>query len=643
MTPTAHPSYRPEIDGLRAVAILLVAVFHFRLLPMGEAGFIGVDIFFVISGYLITGLLMRDLDLGRMSLGRFYLARLRRLMPALLATLVLYMLVAVFVFLPERLAELAREALLTQLYVINIYFWRTINYFGLQAEAVPLLHMWSLAVEEQFYLVYPLLLALAFRMGRGAVLPVIAVITAGSFVLGLWATGWKPQASFYLLPTRAWELGAGAVLALLPRQIGSAGARVMAGLAGVALIALALVIHTPITPFPGWFAALPVAGAALLILSGPDTPTGRVLSLRPMLWIGWISYPFYLVHWPVIQLLDATLPEVLPRHSWAGFAGSIVISWAIWRFVETPIRTGAILKAPRRMLAGLGGATAVLSAVTLAGLITGGFPARLSEPARAMLAYAHDKPAPFVTCEIARHNPAGTPCPLGDPAHTPSVVVIGDSHAQAMAGAFDQWLQDVGRAGELWFHHGCLPVPGAGRDCQPFLSAAMDRIAGDPAIDHVLLVSAWRHDPNVYDGAYVTGDAADAALTQALEQGMEALAAPGRRLVLVDPMFAAAARVPERLAQNLYFGRDLPVDTPAAEHAATFTALHGIFDRVAARPDVMRLSLIEALCASGSCSVTLDGAPLFTDSNHVRFGSAGYFAGVLAQQLTIGETTAHEH
>lgn len=244
----------------------------------------------------------------------------------------------------------------------------------------------------------------------------------------------------------------------------------------------------------------------------------------------------------------------------------------------------------------------MLGAVTLAGLMTGGFPARLSEPAQAVLAYA-----------------------------------------QAMAGALDQWLRDAGRAGELWFHHGCLPVPGAGAKCQPFLSAAMDRVAGDPAIDHVLLVSAWRHDPVVYDGAYLAGAAADAALERALSRGLGALAAPGRRLVLVDPMFAAAAGVPERLAQNLYFGRDLPVDTPAADHAATFAALHRVFDRVAACPDVMRLSLIDALCASGTCRATLDGALLFTDSSHVRFGSAGYFAGVLAQQLAIGQSTAHEH
>ena len=180
-----HQDYRADIDGLRAVAILLVAVFHFRLLPLGEAGFIGVDIFFVISGFLITWLLMRDLDAGRMSLGRFYLARLRRLMPALLATLTLYFVAAAFVFLPGEFAELSREALLTQFYVVNVYFWRTINYFGLHADGAPLLHMRSLAVAEQFYLLYPIMLAAIFRMGRGLVLPAIIVLTLASFLLGL--------------------------------------------------------------------------------------------------------------------------------------------------------------------------------------------------------------------------------------------------------------------------------------------------------------------------------------------------------------------------------------------------------------------------------------------------------------------------
>ncbi len=368
-TDVTQTGWRPDIDGLRAVAILLVAVFHFRLVPLGEAGFIGVDIFFVISGFLITRLLMRDLDAGRMSLGRFYLARLRRLMPALLATLALYFAAAAFVFLPERMAELSREALTMQAYVVNLYFWQTINYFGLRADSVPLLHTWSLAVEEQFYLFYPILLMVLFRMGRGAVLPVVVALSLASFALGVWATVRMPEASFYLLPTRAWELGAGAVLALVTRQGPATGPiPALLGMAGAGLIVVALLVHTPVTPFPGWFAVLPVAAAAALILAGPASPTGRILSLRPMVWIGWISYPFYLVHWPVIQLMRFGLPEVAPWHRWAGFAVSVALAWAIWRFVEEPVRHGGALRSPRALLAGLGAASAALAAVALAGI-----------------------------------------------------------------------------------------------------------------------------------------------------------------------------------------------------------------------------------------------------------------------------------
>ncbi|CAN0602048.1 unnamed protein product, partial [Ectocarpus sp. 12 AP-2014] len=174
-------AYRADIDGMRAIAILLVAVFHFKLFPLGDAGFIGVDVFFVISGFLITRILVNRMDSGTFSFSEFYVARLRRLMPALVATLVLYLGVAYFVFLPDRFAELSIEALLSQLYVVNIYFWRTINYFGLRADYVPLLHMWSLAIEEQFYIFYPLVLALIFRVARQFLLPILIMTCALSF------------------------------------------------------------------------------------------------------------------------------------------------------------------------------------------------------------------------------------------------------------------------------------------------------------------------------------------------------------------------------------------------------------------------------------------------------------------------------
>lgn len=625
----SHPAqdYRADIDGMRAIAILLVAVFHFKLFDLGEAGFIGVDVFFVISGFLITRILVGRLNEGRLSLGSFYLARLRRLMPALVATLVLYLVVASFVFLPDRFAELSIEALLSQLYVVNIYFWRTINYFGLRADNVPLLHMWSLAIEEQFYIFYPLLLALIFRFARSLLLPVLILGCVASFALGWFASGWKPEAAFYLLPTRAWELLAGGILAVaFPRGLKAGPVASLLGPLGLVLIVVAIVIHTPVTQVPGWYAALPVLASAFLLLGGPETPVGRVLALSPMVWIGKISYPLYLVHWPIIILQREVLQDYALIWRWAGFFFAIVLAWAIWRFVEDPIRRGRVLPTARQFLLGAGLTTAVLLAVSLAGTLTKGFPNRFAPEVQALLAYGDDQPWDLMACEVSKRNPR--PCPLGAETEPASVMVIGDSHSLAMGGALDLWLEDIGRGGALWFHHGCLPTLGAGdANCLDFLDRAMVA-AADDSVETILLISSWRHAPGIFEGLFLEAAEADAGLTRALDATLEKLTALGKRVILVDPIFYASNPVPTALARNLHFGTDLAVDRPYSEYLAQNETLFGIFDAAIATHGVARVSIVQDLCQGGTCRAIYDDAPVFTDNSHVRFGMSPYFAGV---------------
>lgn len=635
MTAAPALTYRSDIDGLRAVAILLVAVFHFRLLPMGGAGFIGVDVFFVISGFLITRILSQGFGTGDFILGGFYLARVRRLAPALAVTLALYLAAGWMLFLPDRMAELSREALLTQLYVVNVYFWRTISYFGMHADAVPLLHMWSLAVEEQFYIFYPLFLALVFRFARRLVLPVLTLGALASFALGWWATGWKPEASFYLLPTRAWELLAGGILALaMPHGARPGPVAGAAGLAGLALIGAALAIHTPVTPFPGWFAALPVLGAVLLILAGPQTPSGRVLSTAPMVWIGRISYPLYLVHWPVIILAQEMLHEVTLPWRAGGFLVSVALAWAIWRFVEAPVRTRRVLAGSRAFLAAAATAMGVLAAASLSGVLTGGMPGRFSPEVRALLAYAGDKPWPFFDCEMTEKNRDRRPCVLGAPDAPVSVAVIGDSHGQAMAGALDLWLKGAGRGGALWFHHGCMPLlDTGGARCKAFVETAFAAVEADPAMTTVLLHSAWRHDPKIYGGRYLEGAAADAGFQAALGATIDRLRGAGKEVILLEPTFYAVNSVPETLAQNLQSGDDRPIDQPLAAHRDSYALLYPLFAHAAETPGVRSVSLIDGLCAGGTCRAVLDGVPLFSDTDHIRFGASQYFADLLAAAL----------
>lgn len=639
VTPTGvSPSRIGGLDGVRALAVVAVLVFHASA-AWAPGGFAGVDVFFVVSGFLITTLLLREQETtGRLNLPAFYVRRARRLLPAAVVVVIVAGLAALAVggdILVGLLASLFGIVTLTQNWVMlaagNDYF--------AQAGTGLFDNFWSLAIEEQFYLFYPLGLIVLHRLARGrgmaVILPVTLAVLAASFALGWFATGWKPQAAFYLLPTRAWELLAGGALAMALRDWRPPAVLVaLAGPAGLALVALTLVLHGPGTPFPGWFAALPVLGSVALLVSGlrGDNPTSRMLSARPMVWLGRISYPLYLVHWPILIAQRNSLPET--GYGWRlfGLGLSVVLAWAILRLVETPIRSGRVLRTPRAFLAGAGAVTGALGLACLAGWQTGGLPQRFDPQVAAWLAYAEDRATQYEACDWP--VPA---CPLG-PKGEPTVALVGDSHAQALAGAFDIWLNRVGQPGVLMFGSACLPVAGTGDPrCAAFAESAIARAEASPTIRTVFLLSIWRQpyggEGLTVDGRFLRGQAAvRPAFEAALTATVTRLRAAGKTVILVEPLYAAPHRVPVTLAHNLAFGTDWPVDTPLADHRRDFALLHAAFDR-ARQAGALRLSLIDDLCRSGTCPGTLDGTPLFSDGNHIRFGMSPVFADILDKKL----------
>ncbi|MEP6999125.1 MAG: acyltransferase [bacterium] len=284
-------SYRADIDGLRAVAVMSALLFHARFSPF-QGGLAGVDVFFVISGFLITGIILGEIRGGAYSIARFYARRARRILPALYATILLTV-AGTLILNPEASREVGKSIIAVALFSSNFLFWRESGYFGPQAQHMPLLHTWSLAVEEQYYLLFPLFLLvvhryLGDRFGRW-----IAIAAVISFVTGLVATRADPSAAFYLAPTRAWELLLGAVVATdeLPRVTNGAARDALAAL-GLALVIAATLLFTPDTAFPGVAAAVPTVGSALIIYTGTGTPTrtGRLLGMGPLTFIGTISY-----------------------------------------------------------------------------------------------------------------------------------------------------------------------------------------------------------------------------------------------------------------------------------------------------------------------------------------------------------------
>lgn len=637
-------TYRADIDGLRAVAILLVVLFHFRVFGISQAGFIGVDVFFLISGFLITQIIAQDLSTGRFHFGRFLYRRVRRLYPAMLATFVLYGAVAYWLFLPHRFRELALEAGLSQLYVVNIHFWRSVNYFGLQADDVPLLHMWSLAIEEQFYLLFPLLCLVVHRLWPKGLLPVVAGVAMTSLALGVLASAWKPEAAFYLLPTRGWELLLGGALALAARRWPPGGAWLrLAGPVGMALIGWAIVIHTPVTPVPGWFALLPTMGAAALILSGFDAraPVTRLLSTAPLVGIGLISYPLYLVHWPVLVTLRTLAPDLPLGLRLGGLGASLALAWAIYALIERPVRARIVLARPTGFLATAGGSAAALLVFATVAVRLDGLPGRFSPEVRRLLVYASDQPEGFRSCQHAGHAQAlDAMCRLGADGQAASMLVIGDSHAEALAPAIDLWLDEVGRAAVFSFAHACVPVRDAGpARCTSFVGHVLEAAARASDIEEVVLVSSWREPYEgtgfLIDGRWVEHPGTYAAFSEQVTRTVESLVDSGKTVTLIEPLFASPAPVPERLAQNLAFGWDQPVDASLDEHRAEFAELYAAFER-AEDAGAQRVSLIDELCVDGRCRSVWQGRPVFTDNSHLATGMGSYMAQVLQEQTAGG-------
>jgi peptidoglycan/LPS O-acetylase OafA/YrhL len=372
--------YRPDIDGLRAVAVLAVLLFHCGV-PGFPGGYVGVDAFFVISGFLITGQLAGDIEAGRLSIGRFYDRRIRRIVPALFVTLVLTAVASATLLLPSYLVAMSRVLLATAASVSNIYLWQqTGDYFAPSAAFQPLLHTWSLAVEEQFYLFVPLLMIAGARPLRRRWILLFLPLSLASFALSVHATTTAPTANFYLLPTRAWEFGIGALVATTPLPaIGRRWAAEVVAAAALALLLLPVFLFDDATAFPGLNALWPCLGTALIIHVGR---TGRpvvtaLLGRRPCAAVGLISYSLYLVHWPIVSLMRYRAVAPLDGAQIVGvLIASFVLATLMRRFVEQPFRRPAAALTRRRVFAGALCAIALVGLLGFAGVAGRGFPAR---------------------------------------------------------------------------------------------------------------------------------------------------------------------------------------------------------------------------------------------------------------------------
>lgn len=338
--PGLHPKYRPDIDGLRAIAVGSVVIFH-AFPEWFAGGFIGVDIFFVISGFLISLIIFNNLEHGRFSIADFYVRRVKRIFPALMTVMTLCLVAGWVLLFADEYKQLGKHLFGGTTFISNFLFWRESGYFDNSAETKPLLHLWSLAIEEQFYLFWPLLLAFVWKR-RWGFLGIMGVIGALSFAVNLYLIGYDQTAAFYSPLARFWELMVGGALAYinLHRQDLNGRYKNLQAWLGAGLLLAGFALMNGARAFPGWWALLPVVGAFLLLSAGPAAWFNRsVLASKPMVWIGLISYPLYLWHWPLLAFTTIVAGQTAPPSvRAAALAGGVALAWLTFLFIERPLR-----------------------------------------------------------------------------------------------------------------------------------------------------------------------------------------------------------------------------------------------------------------------------------------------------------------
>ncbi|MGB3722941.1 MAG: acyltransferase family protein [Pacificimonas sp.] len=620
-------NYRRDIDGLRAVAVVAVILYHIdhKLLP---GGYLGVDVFFVISGYLITGIIHREMREERFSLLHFYERRIRRILPALLLLLSVTTLASVLILLPGDLMNYGGSLLATLGFVANVYFFRKTDYFFGDADEKPLLHMWSLGIEEQFYLLFPLILILLFRFPR-MIFSAVFALAGLSFAIDVAAQFFnKTNPAFFLLPFRAWELGFGALLAIhiQKRTAPQAQAPRPASYLFIAAVGFALVVtglsgYRPLSSFSIPAPLLAVTGTALMIWAhqGGNTIISRLLSARPVVAIGLISYSLYLWHWPLLVLPRYYL--VRPFSLWEALglmAVALACAALSWRYLERPFRDATL--PTRRALAILG---AWIAAIAISGaslIVMDGLPQRLNPRATAINAAVGSN----YRCAVTEYMSFGAlhACPLNLPGKNPNttnVVLFGNSHAQMYAPAVENVLRADGRTGLLVPMGHCLPTTGVNlnAECARTVRENLDAIVALPAADMVIVAAAWELSLPLVgtDGRRLEGDPARLVL-QGLGETVRRLQAAGKTVVLVGPIAIPRMDVASKLSRELAFDREetVRIQQPHAVFLRTYGRLiHGM----SALPDVtlLRPDLIQ--CASGQCLFIDGNESLFADSNHL--------------------------
>lgn len=643
--------YRPEIDGLRALAVTPVIFFHAGFAPF-SGGYIGVDVFFVISGYLITRLISAEITRGEFSFAGFYERRARRILPVLFLVCLVCIPIGWQLLVPEEFSELGLSIVAVAAFVSNLYFWSKGDYFAAPTESYALHHTWSLAVEEQFYFLFPLLLLHLTRRGTTRRLGVLLIGSLASLLLAEVGSRFYPSATFYLIPTRGWELGAGAIVALSERQLFAKAMPYRGWLAAAGLFAvmIPMVAFDADTRHPSLVTLVPVLGTmALIVTATPATIVGRFLTSGPLVSVGLISYSAYLWHQPLFFFARTYAGTPSPSLYGTLIALTLVLAGLSWKFIEQPFRGKSWI--PRR-------AVLPLTLTGGAALLTAGMVAhtteldwsRLESERQFVAHWARDKNPTYMACIFRQGDgrQLSEACIRGAQGR-PKVAVVGDSHAAAIADQLARQLDGSGLSLIELTHVACPPAQGLsvstekGRGCAEFNAAVAERLQADD-IDTVVMLARWSQYllATSYDNGYgVTSGwraLAEPIDTRGKAQGdkerinsvshlyVEAvtrLLGAGKRVVLVYPVPEIGWETPREMARRrrVAIGEPEVVSIAYNVFVERNEAVYAAFDTIRATPNLVRVKPERLFCNSvlqSRCVAEMDGKPLYWDDSHLN-------------------------
>lgn len=658
--PAGRIGYRPEVDGLRALAVVPVLIFHLGIEVAGSrvlpGGFLGVDVFFVISGYLITGIILAELSAGRFSLPGFWERRARRILPALLLVVGVTIPAAYFMMTPDQMINYSQSLVAVVSFSSNLLFWKESGYFDTTTELKPLLHTWSLAVEEQFYLLFPLVLWLVWRVARDRLLFLLiglaGISLAGAILFGKTA----PDATFYFLPFRGWELLAGAIIAVWEHRGGHISLKPLSQAVcafGLLAILASMAMVTPELRHPGLVTLPTVLGTAAILAGARNDGIVRpVLSLPLLVGVGLISYSLYLWHQPLIAFvriyslgppgLVETLGVVL---------ASLLLSYLGWRFVETPCRRRSST-ATRPLIASLVLISAAIGAFGLLGHFERGLPGRLSPEERAAADSYWERETLTQDGRECHARPPEDACRIGEGSN--DWVVVGDSHGPPITAALADRLDLA--AARVWdfTQSGCpfllgVTVKDDHGFCHQRNTRVMEELAGLAPSTVILVQRLPMHLSGVgfdngeggvedLQGTLMvwdseTGESSGAAgfdeIAGAMERAVSRVLKAGHRLILIYPIPEAGWHVPQTTFKLKRFGPYADAEplmregllTIDSETVATRLApAHRLLDGLGTSDGLVRLRTMRLFCDRrfpGRCETEDETDTFYVDANHL--------------------------